>query len=309
MPHGPDPATLRDRAQGCLLGLAIGDAMGAPAEFKSPGDFVPITGFRSGGWFGLQAGQWTDDSSMAICLAESLLSRGGLHLADNLERFCRWYQEGENSSTGHCFDIGVGTRGALNHWLATGEVNAGDRTSGGNGALMRLAPVAIFFHSAPREAGAKAREMTVTTHGAPEALDASRWFGETLARALLGEDPATLVPAPGWEGHPAVARVVTGSWRTQDESLIRADGYCIPSLEAALWAFDTTSSFRDCILKAVNLGDDADTVGAIAGQVAGAVYGRSGIPEEWITGLQESERFVELADGLVEAGGVGGRSG
>ena len=254
--------------------------------------------------FDLEAGQWTDDSSMALCLAESLLERGDLDLSDQLERYWRWYRDGENSINGRCFDIGNGTRAALERWHRHGEEHAGAADALGNGALMRLAPVPIVWRHDPALAGRKAADSARTTHGHPLALASAAWFGELLARALQGESKDALL-SPWWDGSAEwdsdgeVQAIAQGSWR---QKRIEASGHALRSLEAALWAFGSTDGFEACMLAAVNLGHDADTVGAIAGQLAGAHYGLEGIPEELISGLQQADRFVELADRLATQG-------
>ena len=285
------------RAKACFLGLAIGDALGAPVEFKKPGSFEPITGYRDGGPFNLKAGQWTDDTSMALCLAESLLACGELDLKDNLDRYCRWWKKGENSVTGDCFDIGVGTRTALCNYLQTGDVEAGGLDSLGNGALMRMAPIPIWASQSIQESIALAKQSTVTTHRHPQAIAISGYFAELLVRALQGESKSDLL-AGAWyqQSDTEILSVIRGSWKTSTS--IRARGHALYALEAALWAFGTTNSFQDCLLAAVNLGDDADTVGAIAGQIAGAYYGLEAIPSEWIEGLYDSDRFFMLAEQL-----------
>jgi ADP-ribosyl-[dinitrogen reductase] hydrolase len=160
--------------------------------------------------------------------------------------------------------------------------------------------VPIFWQHNPALAGVKAALSARTTHGHPLALASAAWFGELLARALEGGSRDELM-APWWEGSAAGDRdgelkaIAHGSWR---HSEIEASGHALRSLEAALWAFGSTESFEDCVLAAVNLGDDADTVGAIAGQLAGAHYGLEGIPEPFINGLQQPERFIDLADRL-----------
>ncbi|MCP9850773.1 ADP-ribosylglycohydrolase family protein [Cyanobium sp. Morenito 9A2] len=284
------------RAQGCLTGLAIGDALGAPVEFSPPGSFVPITDYRAGGPFNLEAGQWTDDTSMALCLAESLLSCGRHDPKDQLKHYWRWYKNGENSVNGRCFDIGNGTREALERWKRRKTVNAGGPQSLGNGSLMRLAPVAIAWWEDRALAGEQSGLSARTTHGHPHALAATAYFGELLAWALQGASKEELL-GPWWEGPPEVQAIAHGSWRTAS---IVATGHALRSLEAALWAFGSTESFETCVLAAVNLGDDADTVGAIAGQLAGAHYGLGAIPQRWIQGLQDHSRFLETAMRLLD---------
>jgi ADP-ribosyl-[dinitrogen reductase] hydrolase len=276
-----------DKSQGCLLGLAIGDALGAPVEFREAGSFEPVTGYRGGGEFNLEAGQWTDDSSMALCLAESLLVCQDIDLLDQCQRYWNWYINGENSSTGICFDIGTGTQEALENWWQTGRVSPLP-TGLGNGCIMRLAPVPIFYHdtlSAALFSGLSA----FTTHGHTQSMKATAFFGELLSRALNGatkEDLLSIVP-PAYTG----------------EKKLTVSGHVVDTLKAALWAFESSHSFEETVLRAVNLGGDADTVGAVAGQLAGAFYGLSGIPEHLITGLQDAERFLKVAKNLKVLGG------
>src|SRR5688500_928565 len=136
-----------DRVRGAPLGLAAGDALGTTLEFQRPGTFTPIDEMVGGGPFVLEPGQWTDDTSMALCLAESLLECNGFDPVDQLRRYVRWYREGHHSSTGRCFDIGSTVRAALQRFEETGEPWCGstDPQTAGNGSLMRLAPVVLFY--------------------------------------------------------------------------------------------------------------------------------------------------------------------
>src|SRR3954451_12415598 len=172
---------MKDRFRGALLGLAMGDAVGTTVEFSPPGTFAPVTDMVGGGPFDLPAGAWTDDTSMALCLAESLVERGW-DPVDQLERYVRWYREGYRSSIGRCFDIGNATRAALERFERTREPFPGDAAPGaaGNGPLMKLAPVVLAFSSDPAEAIRYAGESARTTHGAPEAIDACRYFAALL---------------------------------------------------------------------------------------------------------------------------------
>jgi ADP-ribosyl-[dinitrogen reductase] hydrolase len=159
---------VRMRSRGCLLGLAVGDAVGTTVEFQTRGSFAPLADMVGGGPFGLKPGQWTDDTSMALCLATSLVECGGFDPGDQMERYCRWYEEGYLSSTGRCFDIGNTVRSALERFRRDGDPNAGSRDprSAGNGCIMRLAPVPLFFFPGLDAAEHHAGESSRTTHGA-----------------------------------------------------------------------------------------------------------------------------------------------
>ena len=303
-----DP-TVRDRFRGCLLGLAAGDALGTTLEFEAPGTFEPISDMVGGGPFDLQPGQWTDDTSMALCLATSLLECGGFDPMDQMQRYVRWVGEGYLSSTGTCFTFGRTVARALAKFIRYHDPYAGstDPDTAGNGSLMRLAPVPMHFAADAAEAIARAADSSRTTHAAHEAVDACRYYAGLLVGALRGVEKDTLLspgycPVDGlWERDPlvlGVARVADGSFKRLDPPDIQGTGYVVDALEAALWAFDRTGSFRDGALRAVNLGDDADTTGAIYGQLAGAHYGAEAIPADWRTKLTMLDEITALADGL-----------
>jgi ADP-ribosyl-[dinitrogen reductase] hydrolase len=310
----PGDEAQRDRIRGALIGLAVGDAVGTTVEFKTPGTFKPVTHMVGGGPFNLRPGQWTDDTSMALCLAESLIECGGFNARDQMERYVRWWREGHLSSTGKCFDIGNTTRAALARFERTGDPYAGpaEPNTVGNGSLMRLAPVAMFYASRAEEGIARCGESSRTTHGAREAVDACRYLGGLLIGAMNGAPKEELVsplysPVPGlWEREPLtpkIAEVASGSFARRSPPEIAGTGYVVKSLEAALWAFATTENYRDGCLEAVNLGDDADTTAAIYGQVAGAHYGESAIPREWREQLALVSVIDRLADSLSRATG------
>lgn len=298
-----------DRFRGALLGLAVGDALGTTLEFHNRDHFPPLDDMIGGGPFELEAGRWTDDTSMALCLGESLVECGGFDPSDQMRRYVRWWRDGYNSSLPFCFDIGNITRTALERFEKTGEPYSGDTHPGtaGNGSLMRLAPVAMCFAATPADAVARAADSSRTTHATPEAVDACRWFAALLAGALAGENKEALLahdhapPGIDWSQPPlapAIAGIRTGSFRAKERAAIKSSGYVVHTLEAALWAFHQTSDFRSGALLAVNLGDDADTVGAVYGQIAGAHYGVSAIPEEWVERIWRRDDIVALADRL-----------
>lgn len=295
-----------DRYRGALLGLAAGDALGTTVEFQPPGSFEPVTDIAGGGHFDLEPGQWTDDTSMALCLAESLVE-SGFDPVDQLRRYVRWWRYGYLSSTGRCFDIGVQTSQALRRFEETGEPFPGptNPSKAGNGSLMRLAPVPLRYAAEPERAIELAGESSRTTHGAPTCVDACRFYAALIVGALQGRAKEELLD-PAFELRPAsldpeIAAVADGSYRRKEPPAIRGGGYVVHSLEAALWAFDRSSSFDEGALLAVNLGDDADTTGAVYGQLAGAHYGEEGIPQSWRERLALKETIASLADRLCEA--------
>jgi ADP-ribosylglycohydrolase len=300
----------RDRIRGALVGLAVGDAVGTTVEFSTPGSFPPVTDMTGGGPFNLAPGQWTDDTSMALCLAESLAACGGMNLHDQVTRYMRWWREGHLSSTGHCFDIGNATRAALAKFERTGDPKAGspDPSVAGNGSLMRLAPVAMHFADRPAPAIAACGESSLTTHGSRSTVDACRYFGGLLVGAMQGVGREELLspmyaPVPGgWslgQLAPEIERIARGSFREKEPPAIRGSGWVVHTLEAALWAFARADDFRDGLLAVVNLGEDADTTGAVYGQIAGAWFGESGIPEEWRERLAMWSTIDALCEGLA----------
>ena len=299
------------RFRGAMLGLAIGDALGASVEFEAPGSFDPVVDLRGGGPWRLEVGQWTDDTSMALCLAESLVERGGFDSVDQLERYVSWWREGKWSCKGYCFDIGGTTQSALARFVKERAPYCGstDPWSSGNGSLMRLVPVPLFFERDPERAIALAADSSRTTHGSVDAVDACRYFAGLIIGALRGASKEELIsnhysPVPLlWDRQrlaPQIAEIASGSFLLKEPPAIRGSGYVVRSLEAALWAFARGESFRECVLLAVNLGDDADTTGAIAGQIAGAFYGVDNIPESWRTRVDMADDLIRFADALLD---------
>jgi ADP-ribosyl-[dinitrogen reductase] hydrolase len=300
--------TTRDRFLGSLLGLAAGDAVGTTLEFKPRGSFRPIADMTGGGPFHLAPGQWTDDTSMGLCLASSLVERGEFDAADQMDRYVRWHDEGYWSSTGRCFDIGNATAAALARFKRTRDPYSGstDPQSAGNGSIMRLAAVPMFFAADMAKAVHYSAESSRTTHAAVECLDACRLLGAVLVRALSGlpREEVLLGDAKTYSGSPAIEAIARGDYRAKAEAAIRGSGYVVKSLEAALWCFDQTGSFEGAVLRAANLGDDADTTAAVCGQLAGAFYGVNGIPERWLGRLAMRQEIEALASTLFACSGL-----
>ncbi len=295
-----------DRFHGCLIGLAAGDALGTTLEFRSPGSFSPVSDMVGGGPFNLEPGQWTDDTSMALCLAESLIECQGMDLMDQLKRYVRWFRHGHLSSTGVCFDIGNTVRSALVNFEMDGNPQSGstDPYSAGNGSIMRLAPVPMFYANHLETAVLNSGLSSKTTHGARAAVDACRYFGALVAGALNSLDKDELLDVDYFTSADPlieeIEQIAQGSFKIKQAPEIKGSGYVVRSLEAALWAFYHSTTFESGCLMAVNLGDDADTTGAVYGQIAGAYYGVAGIPPSWRSKLALKDLICAYADQIYK---------
>ena len=208
------------RFRGSLLGLATGDALGTTVEFKPRGTFGPLVTIVGGGPFRLKAGQWTDDTSMALCLATSLVESGGFDHADQMERYLRWYESGYLSSTGTCFDVGTTVRSALKRYKRSGDPYSGstDPQSAGNGSVMRLAPVPIYFFPNRDLCLHFAAESSRTTHGTAECLDACRLFADILYRAFEGAEKEGVLFGSDTSlfESSSIQAIATGSYRQKE---------------------------------------------------------------------------------------------
>ncbi|WP_165246628.1 ADP-ribosylglycohydrolase family protein [Paludisphaera soli] len=304
----------KDRRRGALVGLAVGDALGAAVEFSPPGSFAPVHGYRDGGPHGLGPGEWTDDTSMALALADSL-GTAGWDLGDQADRYLKWWRTGAYSVNGRCFDIGFTTSGSLGRYAARGHARtSGDpsESAAGNGSIMRLAPVPIhyadFYPDRVEELARLGAESSLPTHACGPCVSACRYLTVVLAALIRGESRERAFD-PDWAPlrridaaeplHPLIRDVARGSFRRKRPPAIRGSGWVVESLEAALWAFHDAPDFETAVLRAVNLGDDADTTGAVCGQLAGAFWGESGIPAALRLGLARVEMLEEALDGLL----------
>jgi ADP-ribosyl-[dinitrogen reductase] hydrolase len=292
------------RFRGCLLGLAVGDAIGTTVEFSARDSFPPVTDMVGGGPFGLPPGAWTDDTSMALCLATSLIECNGFDAKDQMQRYCRWYQEGYLSSTGGCFDIGTTTASALRRFQESGEPYSGSTAShsAGNGCIMRLAPVPMFFYPDREQVLHYSGESSRTTHGSAECIEASRLMGAMLHAAFAGasKDDILFAHNPADYSCENVRAIAEGQYRSKHRNQIASSGYVIHCLEASAWCFWHGNTFAEAVLMAVNLGNDADTTGAVCGQLAGAFYGEEAIPAAWRERLVMAEEIGQLAERLMK---------
>lgn len=291
--------TALDRYLGCLIGLAIGDAVGTTLEFKSRGTFVPINDMVGGGPFKLKPGQWTDDTSMALCLANSLIEKG-FDAHDQMVKYIKWWKEGYMSVTGYCFDIGSTTSDALEDYYFNNKspyCGSTDKYAAGNGGLMRIAPVVMYYKNY-EDAINYGILSTRVTHGSPACIECSEIFIKFL-HSILNTGSQNI---DGLNSSVTIERFKNVDFITKNISEIKGSGYVVESLEAALWCFYNTNNFKDAILTAANLGDDADTTAAIVGQIAGAYYGYEAIPLEWRQKVYWHDKIVNIAKQLLLKG-------
>ena len=295
-------SSLHDKIAGSVLGLAIGDALGAPVEFTPRGQFPVVHGFLEGGRFKLPAGAWTDDTAMALCLADSLIENNGFNPADLLHRFCNWAEHGENSSTGVTVGIGQNTLRALGDYRRTGRLVAqsfGAKVDG-NGSLMRMSPAVCFASNDLQSAIDLAASQSRTTHASDIAEECCRFTASLLYQIMNGKDFFTSksgTMSVGWS--EKLTGAIGLSFKGVDNAIIPSSGYVLDSLRAALWCIENTTSFENAVLLAVNLGDDADTTAAITGQIAGAMYGYSAINLTLKLGLVGERRLYVTSQFLA----------
>lgn len=309
---------LVDRYRGCMVGLAVGDALGTTLEFKKPGTFLPIDDIVGGGQFHLKAGEWTDDTAMTLCQAESLIECHGFNARDLMKRFVRWFRQGHMTTHGECVSIGNTVRQAIEWFERNDEPYAGPTNdlNSGTGSLMRIAPIALYFRGDPEAAIAHAVDASRVTHGSRACIDACRFFTGLVIGALEGRTREELQapcfsPVAGlWERAPLeerIAQVAAGSYKDKMPPAIRGDGFVVHALEAVLWAFARATDFRHGLLQVVNLGEDADTTGCIYGALAGAYFGIDAIPERWRAKLAKRIVIEKFATALVEHQGEAAR--
>lgn len=321
------PAACGPAARAALLGLAVGDALGVPVEFQ--GRAVrrrdPVLGMRAYGTHGQPAGTWSDDSSLTFCLAETLARPGGLtgppDLADFARRALNWLDHAYWTGTHETFDVGNATRAAIERLRrGTPPTQAGPRTErdNGNGALMRILP--LVFHATWRAekldlnaAWALTEAVASVTHGHPRS-SLGCFLYLLVARGLLqGLGPAgayaqmraqasewlqSQAKGPVFYEWPTYGRVLDGRLPALPEAEISSSGYVVHTLEAALWCLLRHADYPATVLAAVNLGDDTDTTGAVAGGLAGLAWGEAAIPAEWLAVLARRPDVEALAGRL-----------
>lgn len=322
---------MKDIWKSGMMGLVTGDALGVPVQFMSRSQIAArpegtVNGMESGGVFDMPEGTWSDDSSMAAATMVSLLEKGRLDTDDIMKRFVSWLYDGEYTPFGQSFDEGITCSEAIGRYAKTGDASSCGRKgehANGNGALMRILPVCLYYYAKQKYVCTSDDEAIYGVHAAAalthdhlrssmccgtyffmvkSILDSS---GSLQERLQSGIDQGCRYYARDLGNLGELAYLDSMNhldiFAAVPEEEIRSSGYVIDSIEAAVWCLITTSTLRECLLKAVNLGDDTDTVAAIAGGLAGLYYGYEAIPEEWLAVIKKREWLEELCS---KAGGM-----
>ena len=305
---------------GSLLGGVLADAKGAEYEFRRRGSYVVTEEMEPNTTFNLPAGSFTDDSSMMLCLAASLAERDTLDRVDVMEKFQAWHSRGYMSSCPErgCFNIGHTTRLALSRYLHAKSVAARDgevfdaarcfggtdEFDAGNGGIMRLAPVPIFYWDDLERAMAMARQSSAITHACEECLDAAALMAFVLAKLVRGCTKEEALDTDIVESYcttPKIKALCRGEYKSKTRDQIATDGYVVSSLEAALWCLHTNTNYKQGVLTLAAMGEDTDTVCCIYGQLAGALYGSDSLPPSWLDALQQRDTVLRVCYSLVQA--------
>ncbi len=298
-----------DRPLALILGVAVGDALGVPVEFKARGTF-PVTGMQGYGTHNQPSGTWSDDTSLTLALADNLLPES-YELSDIAWGFIDWYANAAYTPHGTVFDIGNATAKAierLKKGVAPEQAGGAGERDNGNGSLMRIAPLAFYMFGI-RKAEERFRivkEVSSLTHAHEWSVAACYIYVEMLNKLRMGrtkkaayvelrEDFARGVPFISKATLAKFVRILENDISALPEEEIRSSGFVIDTLEAALWCFLTTDNYKDAVLKAVNLGDDTDTTGAVTGALAGLAYGLDSIPQEWLDQLAAYDEVRRIA--------------
>ena len=301
-----------------IFGVCIGDALGVPVEFRTREQLKrsPVTKMRAMGTYRQPLGTWSDDSSLTLCLAESLCN--GYNLEDMALKFIQWHNEEIWTPHGRVFDIGIATRQAISR-ISSGIIpklcGGTSEFDNGNGSLMRILPLVFYLKDEENieKLYHTVKEVSSITHGHFRSVFACFIYvifaiellkGKSKIEAYDYMQKKVLEYAENQEFNPKeiklFERILNNNIATYPEDEIKSSGYVLHSLEASLWCFLNSESYSEAVLKAVNLGDDTDTTGAITGGIAGIYYGFENIPEEWVAGLVRKDDIEKLCGKLAD---------
>ena len=302
--------------KGAIFGLAVADALGVPVEFEPREKLQknPVNKMLGFGSHAVPKGTWSDDTSMALCTLNSIAQKGKIDLVDNILEFSKWAENGYMTPHGEMFDIGRTTLTSLrNYWKSKNVYTCGGKSDydNGNGSLMRIIPVSLYNHFknlSKKESIRNVHEVSALTHAHERSLIACGIY-DFIVRELIKSPKKVSVNIAlkkaqkqyvDYKEIKRYDRIFNESFINTNINQIKSSGYVVDTLEAAIWCLLNTDNYKDCVLKAVNLGEDTDTVAAVAGGLAGILYGYNNIPQEWINTLVKNDMISELCDEFVK---------
>jgi ADP-ribosyl-[dinitrogen reductase] hydrolase len=293
----------KSKVAGAFIGLAIGDALGAPVDTKERGTFSLIKDMKGGGKFNLPIGCWTDDTATALCLAKSLLATHELDVYDFMERLKTWLKSGENSSTGTCLDLDQNIHNVIINYEKTGtiELNLVDQRSDENSALVRSAPIACIHWDNLDTVSRISKQQSYLTQGSEISASACDYLGLTISHLIAGRtwDYVCNMPIdPDWSVQ--IKSIANCNWKSKKVDQIYSTRSACDTLEAACWCIDSAKNFEEALISAVNFGGSSSTLGAVTGQIAGALYGLESIPIRWFDQLAHIDNLTDLALQMVD---------
>lgn len=312
-----------ERIKGALLGFFVGDALGVPVEFINRDELKKnkVTKMLEYGTHNQPIGTWSDDSSMVIATMDSLINNKGINYNDIMNNFLKWYQEGEYTPNGNVFDIGNATSSALLKYKNNNTnfiCGSSDIHSNGNGSLMRILPISLYLHYTDDPMFDIIRNISSMTHSHIYSILSciiysvfvNEYFKEidimkaysnmqNIIKSILEEDNNKVLGDLD-DLKQKFNRIIYNDISILNEDEIKSSGFVIDSLEASFWCLLNTNNYKDAVLKAVNLGDDTDTIGALTGGLAGLIYGYANIPENWVNVLKRKEYLTSLVYKFIE---------
>lgn len=302
--------------KGAIFGLAVADALGVPVEFEPREKLQknPVNKMLGFGSHAVPKGTWSDDTSMALCTLNSIAQKGKIDLVDNILEFSKWAENGYMTPHGEMFDIGRTTLTSLrNYWKSKNVYNCGGKSDydNGNGSLMRIIPVSLYNHFknlSKKESIRNVHEVSALTHAHERSLIACGIYDFIVRELIKSPEKASVNIAlkkaqkhyTDYKEIKRYERIFNDAFINTNINQIKSSGYVVDTLEAAIWCLLNTDNYKDCVLKAVNLGEDTDTVGAVAGGLAGILYGYESIPKEWINTLVKNDMISKLCDEFVK---------
>ncbi len=288
-----------DRFQGCLVGLAMGNALGAPVEGMGASEIEQqhgrVTELIGGGWLGLEPGAWTDDTAMMLCIARSIVEKERFDPQDTAEKFFQWYDTNP-PGIGQTTWLAMEAFGDGATWNDAGRI-AHARLGGlsaGNGSIMRCAPIALLDGRDTERLTRDSIDSSLITHFDPRACWAAVALNLAISHLVYHGNEGLVEAISGGIDQPDVRKAVAAVPQMKPEDVVPS-AFVLDTLQAALWSFLNTTSFEDALVTAVNLGGDADTVAAVCGSMAGAHYGLEAVPSRWVERLAGRSEIVELA--------------